>query len=77
MKNRALKIDKGIPIPAQGGRKGTGHVQMAMKAMKKGDSLLIPGRVATNIYKQARKYIGKDKYTVRAVEGGFRVWRIA
>jgi hypothetical protein len=77
MKNGELKIEKNVPIPISTGRKGSGPIQTAMRALKKGDSVIIPGKSVGNVYSAARAYIGKGKYTVRAVDGGFRVWRIA
>ena len=76
MKNGVLKIEKGIPIPTGSGRKGQGKVQIAMKAMKKGDSVLLAHSKAGNTYSQAKAYLGAGNYAVRPEGDGFRVWRI-
>lgn len=77
MKNGAIKIDKGIPVPQITGRgHGKGPTALAMLEMKKGDSIFLRCSKA-NIYQSAGRYIGKGKYAIRTEKDGFRVWRIA
>lgn len=75
MKNGELKIEKNVPIPKNTTRKGKGHVQLVLRALKKGESVVLPG-VPQNAYSAARKYIGAGRYTIRPDKGGSRVWRI-
>lgn len=75
MKKGVLKIETGVPIPPHG-REGSGHVQVALRALKLGQSVVLPVKSPGNAYTAAGKYIGKGKFTVRQVDGGFRVWRI-
>lgn len=63
----AFKIDPGVPVP-KAYQNGLAEV---LRSMKVGDSFLAPRRV-TNFTPMVPK-----KYTCRAVEGGFRVWRTA
>ena len=70
------KIEKGItlPPPIHNGR-GISKEATLMRAMKKGDSLLLNGK-QKNIMALAWKHIGSGKYAIRNENGGFRVWRI-
>lgn len=70
--NGALKIEKGVPLPSKA-RKS--EVADLMRAMKKGDSILIHGRKGDSVRTSASTYIGIGKYAVRAEGDGFRVWR--
>lgn len=72
----AFKIDKSVPIPAK--RKGRSKYPFA--TMEVGDSFLVDAasRIKTvsalAVYK--KKAHPKQKFTVRRVEDGVRVWRI-
>lgn len=70
-KNGELKIEKGIPIPADPrGRPGT--ISVVMRAMKVGDSVYLDG---ANSRKNGAIYLGKGNYTSRKEKQGFRIWR--
>lgn len=73
-----LKIEKGVPIPEPSGTsKGKGRIQLVLRALKKGDSVVLPSKSHGNAYTQAKESLGKGNYTVRPEPtGGFRVWRI-
>jgi len=80
-----IKVDKGIPIPKP--RQGTGS-GYPWDDMKVGDSFFIPNdaenmnNVAhqnklSSAARSRRMNHPNEKYTVRAVKGGTRVWRIS
>ena len=72
--NGEFKIETGIPIPPP----QTGGGRYPWRKMKVGDSFLVPGKTQKtwNGVSAAHKMTG-FKFTVRTVEGGVRVWRIA
>ena len=68
------KIDKGVPVPA-----GARYQKYPFKSMEIGDSFFVPGgtnKTHGSITSGAQKALG-HKYTIRQVEGGLRVWRVA
>lgn len=71
-----FKIEKGIPVPA----KGTGRASMyPWDDMEIGDSFFVKGKKSSAL-SATTKRIAKTrgfKFTVRQLEGGVRVWRIA
>lgn len=71
-----IAIEKGIPMPAsQAGR----HRLYPWNEMEVGDSFLMPvtrGQTALNQCQKASARYGR-KFSVRKVEGGYRVWRVA
>ena len=76
MKNGELKIEKGIPVPPKpgGGRKGYGP---AMKAMRKGDSVLLPVKAYANAWTTSMTHLGRGNFEIRKEGQKFRVWRTA
>lgn len=68
-----LKIEKGIPVPDRGRRKGF-YAEMFRK-MVPGDSVLLPRAKKQNIYGWVQQYWGSSACAVRVEEGGVRVWR--
>ncbi len=74
MTRPSYQIDKGIPIPESRGRPG----KYPFADMKPGDSVLIPGKRATQLGGPLAYHRGKGlELTSRTVEGGCRVWRVA
>lgn len=71
-----VKIEKGIPIPPRVcGRRSTRYPWTEMRV---GDSFMIRNKKPATVHaqvNQARKTYDAQ-YTVRAVAGGFRVWRV-
>lgn len=64
-----LKIDKNIEMDVN-------EYVEAARAMADGDSVLMPGhKDASKLCRALEKEHGVASYTVRAVEGGVRVWR--
>jgi hypothetical protein len=64
------------------GPKGNG-VTHALREMKVGQSVFVPGTETTRIglkstVYQLRRRIGQEgkRFTVRAMDGGFRIWRL-
>lgn len=64
------QIDQGVPIP-QDRKRGS---YLFMTKMRVGESFLYPGgrQGATGL---ASRYFGVGKYSIRSVDGGFRIWR--
>lgn len=76
MKNgHALKIEKGVPVPAYRGRK-RGEIAKILMSLKKGDSVLLPGVKMDNARRYARVYVGAGNYACRQEGDGFRIWRV-
>jgi hypothetical protein len=80
----SFTIDKNVPVPASTAGRGPVY---PFTDMQVGDSFLVPvaaGEAATKraaglsraASMNAKKNAGR-KYTVRKVEGGVRVWRLA
>jgi hypothetical protein len=76
---KAIKIDKGIPIPKQG--RGRPSV-FPFEDMEIGDSIFVPVKEA----KDKSRAIGRAamyarthgvRFKTRTVEGGIRIWLIA
>ncbi len=63
-----LVIEKGIPLPLSARCAGT-SVMATFRAMKVGDSVLLPNK--NNSYTT----LAPKKFITRKVEGGTRVWR--
>lgn len=73
MKNGALKIDKGIPVPAHGNERA-GLISSTLRKLGVGDSVLLPcGRTLANSH--AWRVLGSGNYTCRPDGKGFRIWR--
>lgn len=71
-----IEIEKGIPIPAVKRHRSDKY---PWRTMGIGDSFLILGKkpgCAVSIARVAGRRCGR-KFSVRAVEGGYRVWRVA
>jgi hypothetical protein len=71
-----FKVDKGVPLPKNIGRKLTKYPWHEMKV---GDSFLVPTELAlslaANIAYRNRKF-PEIKFVQRRVQGGYRVWRM-
>lgn len=67
-----LKIEKGIPLPP---KRGTGFTTTLQK-MKKGESVLIKGKLASNICNAARRAFGAGAYATRKEGDSVRLWRV-
>ncbi len=65
------KVEKGVPPPE------THTSKYPFKSMAVGDSFFAPGGSRLAIGAYAAKALGKSNYTVRSVDGGVRVWRLA
>lgn len=64
-----LKIEKGI-------EKDVNQYVEAARAMENGDSVLMPdAKEAAKLCRALDKEHGAGSFTVRAVDGGVRVWR--
>jgi hypothetical protein len=65
----ALKIEKGI-------EKDVNEYVEAARAMDDGDSVLMPdAKEAAKLCRALEKEHGAGAFTIRAVDGGVRVWR--
>jgi hypothetical protein len=75
MKNGAVKIENGIPIPEGHRGRNPSAVGIAMRSMKKGDSIKT---AQTNgaARMMAHKILGAGNYAVRPDGEGARIWRI-
>lgn len=77
IKSKAIAVESGIPLPNKG------HVGAAPKypwaEMKVGDSFFVKGTTTRAFSAQVARRARMDghKYSVRTVDGGVRVWRIA
>ena len=74
----AFTIDKGVPLPGDGGGRKHGSTKYPFRQMKVGDSFLIDEDQRSSIYAAAIYQLGKKgQITVRAEPGTerFRVWR--
>lgn len=72
-----IKIDKDIPPPPLGRAPATRY---PFADLEVGDSFFIPGATPQSISGStswARNKLTPRKFTVRTVEGGTRVWRVA
>ncbi len=74
LKERKMKIEKGIPIPPKGGNRSSGAAQL-LRGMEIGDSVVFPSKNRHGYYTLA-KYAG-IKVVVRAIPNTetVRVWR--
>ena len=70
---KALKIEKGIPIPSSEHTGRKGKIAPLMRSMKVGDSILFSVRKRASAY--GSLYIGKGKYATRKEGSRFRIWR--
>lgn len=79
-----MKIEKGVPIPAAGGRKPRGTYSDAIEKLEVGDSFTVTGENAATMQSALRKAAKRAgiKITVRNltrqgdVEVTLRVWRV-
>ena len=72
------KIEKNIPTPINARSKGESKYPFAQ--MEVGDSFVMEDRSisrANNAIHLFRKKFPEKKFVVRAVDAGFRIWRIA
>ena len=72
------EIEKGIPIPPRK-KGGQYHSKYGWREMEVGDSKFIPNEKQSKITTISIGYgkRHKQKFIVRTVEGGVRVWRVA
>lgn len=72
-----LRIEKNIPV-ASGYSRSSGKYDV-LKKMNIGDSVLFPTPAynRNNLSNAAKCAFGTGKYSMRATNGGFRVWRTA
>ena len=82
MKRQPYRIEHGIPLPPHGGRQGRPHsaLTLAIKALKKGESMFVADRARATVGKAARVYLGKGNYETHTEQEngrtGVRVWRV-
>lgn len=78
-----IKLESGIPIPGYGKGVAGGCKYPLLLVMQVGDSFLIPTDGTCQNATGVRNYIYPwsknhgQKHTVRIVDGGVRVWRVA
>jgi hypothetical protein len=75
----AFAIDKHVPLPPKGGRRGSKY---PFRAMEVGDSFFVPagGATQSSLRSMAHGFTKRTsaRYAFRNVDGGgFRVWRVA
>lgn len=72
-----IKIEKGVPVPPRRTRKGIS--KYPFRQMEVGDSFLMPDYTVVRAWGILGPYAKRlgQKYTVRTVEGGARVWRVS
>ena len=66
-----MKIETGIPVPDRGN-----GITAALRRLKKGDSVLIPGKKAVEMSGYVTNAKMTGKLTMRSTADGVRVWRI-
>jgi hypothetical protein len=74
---RPISVEKGIPIESKVGRGAAARYPFAQ--MEVGDSFFVPGKRSgqlSNHCSYQRLKTGR-RFTIRKVDGGVRVWRIA
>lgn len=71
-----MKIEKGVPLPSGGHRAGL--LPKAMRSMEIGDCLFVSVSEAavTAVRQSAHRIFGAGGYSIRNVDGGYRIWRI-
>lgn len=81
------RIESGVPIPPRFRPKGTGvrprgEMRLALDELKNagvGDSVIFPGERSRQklclLAATCGQALGKGNYTIRKVEGGYRVWK--
>lgn len=73
--NGEIKIETGVPMPTKG--RGAPR-KYPWYEMNVGDSFLVPGKTHKRWHATAKaERLTGFKFSVRTVEGGVRVWRIA
>jgi len=75
MSNLAFKVEKNFPLPPTS---GGGIAKFPWNDMGVGDSFFVPGVAGGSLRSRASylKKRGDGHFTVRAVDGGIRVWRV-
>lgn len=72
-----IKIEKGVPMPKPRAQRA----KYPWRELGVGDSFFVPGaaraRCSVGAVHSAQRIGGGVRFTVRTVEGGVRVWRIA
>lgn len=74
----SVMIDKNIPIPKDAGRKG--RRKYPFYEMEVGDSVFFEGQTRTGNARNAAYAWARNnnkEVSVRSVQGGIRIWRIA
>lgn len=78
-----IKIEKNIPIAPKRAPGRPSKSKYPFNEMEIGDSFFVSGITLSTINCTVRKFRMRNarndglKFTVRAVDGGFRVWRVA
>lgn len=73
-----IKVEKGIPL-SKGGRRGSPSKYPWM-AMEVGDSFAVPSEVRIDNFRRQAALMGathQRQFFVRAVDGGYRCWRVS
>lgn len=79
-----IRVERGIPLPPPGhaGKpSGRTNLRYPWGEMQRGDSFFVPSaRISRGSLEQSCSRAAKEqgrRYALRAVPGGWRVWRIA
>jgi hypothetical protein len=81
--DQGVKIEKGVPLPPNYNQPGKGRpAKYPFRKMEVGDSFFLAGdkRVCGSVSSSCHHLTMRHpefRFTVRKVEGGYRVWRIA
>lgn len=72
----AIKIDKKVPLPDARNRHGA--LSNALRALKIGESFLVPDRYKASARQFAYIYQKKlnTKFAIRTTDQGLRIWRV-
>lgn len=73
---QVIKIDNKVPLPTA--RNGRGAFADALRALKVGDSFLVPEQYASTARQVANIYQKKigAKFSIRKTPEGLRLWRV-
>jgi uncharacterized protein (DUF2249 family) len=66
------KIEKGIPLPAKGGRTGMMGV---LRELEVGESVFVPNQKSSSLSGRFA-WLRPKKFTTRSQDGGTRIWRV-
>ena len=71
---KEMTIEDGIPIPPLVNHRPRNPIVPFLEKMVSGQSIFVDMNLDTLHY-NARKYIGRGKYTIREEAHGFRIWK--